>query len=297
MNQPDHPQGRFGYKEVQTLLPSIISLDTFTGEKSPGFMAPYSTFYYELHAKDSVNVKFSGATMARLTPKDPLEGDYAWYSNRGDETSFTLTRGFDLSGVKSATLNYSVWYELEKDYDYGYVLISSDDGQTWKVLKTKYGTSDNLSPDAYGVGYTGESTDWLTESIDLSAYAGKKILLRFAVETDLATNRDGMMLDNIEIPEISFFDGAEDDKGGWDAQGFVRSSNVVPAHWIVWLVKVNTDPSLPDEVTRIALGDLQSADFDIEGFGRTFDFAALVISPTASTTTMSLDYEFALTGK
>jgi len=297
MNQPDHPQGRFGYKEVQTLLPSIISMDTFTGEKLPGYMPPYSTFYYELHAKDKLNVKFDGATMARLTPADPYAGQYVWYSNRGDETSFTMTRSFDLTGVKSATLKYAVWYELEQDFDYGYVLASDDEGKTWDVLKTKFGTAENLSADAYGVGYTGESKEWLNESVDLSAYAGKKILLRFAVNTDLATNRDGMMLDNIQIPEIKYFDGAEDDQGGWDTQGFIRSGNVVPADWIVWLVKVNTDPNLKDDVTRIKLDDLQSADFDIEGFGKTFDFAALVISPTAPTTTTNLDYDLTFTGQ
>lgn len=297
MNQPDHPQGRFGYKEVQALLPSIISLDSFTGEKLPGFMPPYSTFYYELHASNKLNVKFNGAAMARITPADPYDGQYVWYSNRGDETSFTMTRSFDLTSVKSATLKYSVWYELEKDFDYGYILASNDEGQTWDVLKTQYGTNENLGEDAYGIGYTGESKEWLNESIDLSAYAGQKIMLRFVVNSDLSTNRDGMMLDNIEIPEIDYFDGAEDDQGGWEAQGFIRSSNLVPADWIIWLVKVNTNPDLKDEVTRIELDDLQSAVFDIEGFGDAFDFAALVISPTASTTSMSLDYEFSLTGK
>ena len=297
LNQPDHPQGQFGYHEVQTLLPSIISLDTFTGEALPGFMPPYSTFYYELHANEDLKVKFSGATEARLTPSDPYAGKYVWYSNRGDETSFTMTRAFDLTEVDSATLKYAVWYELEQNFDYGYALASEDNGKTWDVLQTKYGTSENLSEDAYGTGYTGESKDWLNESIDLSAYAGKEILLRFVVNADLATNRDGMMLDNIEIPEINYSDGAEDDQGGWDTQGFVRSSNVVPAEWIVWLVKVNTDPDKKDEVTRIELDDLQTARFDIQGFGQDFDFAALVISPTAPTTTMSLDYELTLAGK
>jgi hypothetical protein len=297
MNQPDHPQGRFGYKEVQTLLPSIITLDSFTGETLPGYMPPYSTFYYELHANDALKVKFSGATQARLTPSDPYAGKSVWYSNRGDETSFTMTHAFDLTGVDSATLKYAVWYELEENFDYGYALVSDDGGETWDVLETNHGTSENLSDDALGTGYTGESKEWLQESIDLSAFAGKEILLRFVVNTDLATNRDGMMLDNIEIPEIDYLDGAEDDQGGWEAQGFVRSSNVVPAEWIVWLVKVNSDPALKDEVTRIDLDELQTARFDIEGFGQDFDFAALVISPTAPTTTMSLDYELTFAGK
>lgn len=297
MNQADHPQGHFGYSEVQTLLPSIITLSDFTGERLPGYMPPYSAFYYELHADEQVNVDFKGATMARLTPADPYEGHYAWYSNRGDESSFTLTREFDLRDARSATLNYRVWYELEQGYDYGYVLASGDGGETWDVLPTRHGMVENLSDDAYGIGYTGESGGWRKESLDLSKYAGQEVLVRFVTNSDLATNRSGMMFDNIEIPQIDFFDGAEDDAGQWDAQGFVRSANQVPVEWVVWIIKVNTDPEKADEVIRLPLDELQSADFDITGFGETFDFAAMVISPMAPTTTQSIDYEFALSGE
>jgi immune inhibitor A len=297
MDQPDHPAGHFGYSEVNTLQPAIIALNQFTGERLPGYMAPYSTFYYELHANDQVNVDFKGATMARLTPVEPYEGDYVWYSNRGDETSFTLTRTFDLGEVISATLNYRVWYNLEENYDYGYVLASVDEGKTWDVLPTRYGRAENFSDDAYGIGYTGKSGKWLRESLDLSRYAGQKVMIRFAVNTDLATDLDGLMLDNISLPAIGYFDDAEDDQGGWDAQGFVRSSNIVPVDWVVWLVKVNVDPNKEDEVIRLRLDDLQSADFNIDGFGTDFDLAAMVISPMAPTTTQSVDYEFTLTGR
>lgn len=297
LNQPDHPEGRFGYAEVQTLLPSLILVDLFDGEPLNGYMPPYATFYYELRATDKINLNFKGESMARLTPADPLEGDYAWYSNRGDQTAFTLTREFDLSTVRTATLNYSVWYELEENFDYGYVLVSDDTGETWNILPTKHGRVENLGDGAYGMAYTGESAGWQNESLDLSEYAGKKILIRFMVNTDLATNRDGMMLDNIAIPKIGFFDGAENADGGWTTQGFVRSANVVPVDWVVWLVKVNIDPDLKDEVIRLELDDLRSGAIEVDGFGETFDFAALVVSPTAPTTTMSIDYELSITGK
>lgn len=297
LNQPDHPEGRFGYAEVQTLLPSIILVDIFDGEPLEGYMPPYATFYYELRATDKITLKFDGASMARLTPADPMDGEFAWYSNRGDQTAFSLTRSFDLTSVKAATLNYSVWYELEEDFDYGYVLVSDDDGKTWTILPTKHGRAEGLSDGAFGMAYTGESVEWRDESLDLSAYAGKKILIRFLVNTDLATNRDGLMLDNIAIPEIDFFDGAENADGGWATQGFVRSGNVVPVEWIVWLVKVNIDPDLEDEVIRLELDDLRSGSIEVDGFGKTFDFAALVVSPTAPTTTMSIDYELSITGK
>lgn len=297
LNTPDHSQGRFGYNEVNTLLPYIIPISQFSGEVLPGYMAPYSTFYYEFNADENLTIDFKGAPLARLTAADPYDGEYSWYSNRGDETSFTLTRSFDLSKVKSATLNYSIWYELEKDFDYAYVLASGDNGASWKVLPTKYGMVENLSDEAYGIGYTGESSKWLKESLDLSEYAGGQALIRFIVNTDLATNRDGVMLDNIEIPELDYFDGAETDQGGWEAQGFIRSANIVPVDWIVWIIKINLDPSVEDEVIRVQLDELQSAKIVIEGFSKDFDFASMVVSPTAPTTTMSIDYEFTLTGK
>jgi len=105
--------------------------------------------------------------------------------------------------------------------------------------------------------------------------------------TDLSRNRDGMQLDDIEIPEIGYFDGAEDDSGGWEARGFVRSSNLVPVEWIVWLLKLG----VPTQVERIEMSPTQEAEFSIAGFGREFPFAAVVVAPTAPVTTMEVDYE------
>ncbi|HUV29232.1 MAG TPA: hypothetical protein VMW34_17860, partial [Anaerolineales bacterium] len=136
-------------------------------------------------------------------------------------------------------------------------------------------------------GYTGTTLEWLSESLDLSPYAGQEIQVRFTVITDFTTNRDGIQLDDIAIPELGYFDSAEDESGGWDAQGFIRSSNLVPVEWIVWLVKASN----PMQVERISLSPAQMAEFEIEGFGEQFNVAALVISPTAPTTTIQLDYE------
>ena len=37
-----------------------------------------------------------------------------WWSNRGDSIDTRLTREFDLSGLTSATLRFSTWYEIEE---------------------------------------------------------------------------------------------------------------------------------------------------------------------------------------
>jgi hypothetical protein len=263
---------------------------TASEEPISGRLPPYGTQYYQVDNSGPVVVSFTGSTLARLTPLDPPNGQFVWYSNRGDESEFSLTRSFDLTGLDKATLNYKIWYELEEFFDFAYVEVSTDGGESWQVLETAHGTSEDPKTTSYGIGYTGATIEWLEESIDLSPYAGQAIQLRFEVITDLSTNRDGIQIDDIEIPELGYFDGAEDDSGGWEARGFIRSGNFVPANWIVWLVK----PGSPMDITRIELSPEQTAEFEIDGLGEEVPFAALVVSPTAPVTTMDLNYELVL---
>jgi immune inhibitor A len=287
LNQPNLLEGQYGYQDIRPVLPERELIRSFEGEVIADQLPPYGAHYYELRSDEDVNATFKGSTVARLTPADPFSGEYAWYSNRGDESEFSLTRTFDLTKVDAATLNYKLWYELEEFYDYAYVDISTDGGESWMILETAHGTDQNPYDSAYGTGYTGTTLEWLSESLDLSPYVGQSIQLRFKAITDLSRNRDGLQLDDIEIPEIGYFDGAEDDSGGWEARGFIRSSNIVPVDWIVWLLKLG----VPTQVERIEVGSTQSADFEISGFGKDFPFAAVVVSPTAPVTTMELDYE------
>lgn len=290
LNQPGLAGGIWGYKEYTPYLPVREVVSNFSAAPIEHKLLPYSTRYYEIQSDQTVDVSFTGSTVARLTPIDPASGQYAWYSNRGDSSAFTLTRSFDLTGVQSATLNFKIWYELEDFYDFAYLEASTDSGESWTILETANGTANDPNNQSYGFAYTGAVLDWKSESIDLSAFTGQEIMIRFEVITDFTTNRDGIQLDDIEIPEIGFFDGAEDDSGGWEAEGFIRSSNFVPANWIVWLIEL----SRPTRITRIELDDLAHAAFTIEGFGTSFPFAAVVISPAAPTTTMDVPYELVL---
>ena len=287
LNQPNLQEGQYGYQDIRPVLPEREILRSFEGEAIVDQLPPYGARYYEIRSDEDLTGTFTGSTLARLTPVDPASGVYTWYSNRGDESEFSLNRSFDLTEVDSATLNYKVWYELDEFYDYAYVEVSADGGDTWTTLETDNGTDQDPYENSYGWGYTGTTLDWIAESLDLSPYAGQVIQLRFQVITDFTRNRDGLQLDDIEIPEIGYFDGAEDDSGGWEARGFIRSSNIVPVDWIVWLLKLG----VPTQVERIEVGSTQSADFEISGFGKDFPFAALVVSPTAPVTTMELDYE------
>jgi len=168
-------------------------------------------------------------------------GKYLWWSNRGDDSDMTLTREFDLTGVQKATLEYWCWYDIEEDWDYAYVEVSPDGGKTWEILTTPSGTPENPNGNSFGWGYTGQSdggskAEWIQETVDLTPYAGKRVLVRFEYITDDAVNRPGFALDDVSVPEIGYFSDFEADGGGWEAAGFARHANVLPQRWLVQLV-------------------------------------------------------------
>ena len=182
-------------------------------------------------------LRFEGVGEVKILPEDPIEGKTAFWSNRGDESDMRLTRVFDLSAVSgTASLEYKVWFDLEESYDYAYVLLS-EDGEHWTMAHTAHGTADNPVGSNYGWGYNGASNGWVDESLELSAYAGGKVWVRFNYITDAAVNGDGLMVDDMRLDAIGYASGFEADDGGWTAEGFARIENVLAQQFAVTIVK------------------------------------------------------------
>jgi hypothetical protein len=57
-----------------------------------------------------------------------------------------------------------------------------------------------------------------------------------------------MLIDNIRIPELGFADGAEQGDGGWQAQGFVRTTGELPQTWSLRLIRVKDGATSVDHV-------------------------------------------------
>jgi bacillopeptidase F (M6 metalloprotease family) len=177
-----------------------------------------------------------------------------WWSNRGDGSDMRLTRTVDLRGVDHATLQYSTWYDIEDGFDYAYVEASEDGGATWKTLRASASTDKDPNGTNLGNGITGKSgggsaPKWVSDRVDLSAFARKQIQLRFEYVTDQALNKDGFAIDDIGIPEIGWSDDAEADRD-WTAAGFVRSSNAVRERFVAQVLSFGAAPS----VTRATTG-------------------------------------------
>ncbi len=201
-------------------------------------LTQFGTYYLSLPPSGSYSLSVQSEPTVKVLPTNAYSGSYLWWSNRGDNSHTRLTRAFDLRGVQRATLTFRLWYAIEKDWDYAYLSVSEDDGATWQAIETSESRAVGGNNNPYGAAFTGNSgggdlPEWVAVSADLSAYAGKAIVLRFDYLTDDAINLEGMALDDIALPEIGYFHDAESGTEGWQAEGFVRIANRLPARTLV----------------------------------------------------------------
>ena len=250
---------------------------------------------YKRQEQGHLNIAFAGSTQVKLVPNEPHSGEYFWWSNRGDSSDMTLTRAFDLTGLSRATLEVWLWYDIEEDWDYAYIEVSTDGGQTWDILQGRYTTDSNPNGNSFGHAYTGQSgfgdeaPVWVEEEIDLTPYVGQEILLRFEYITDDAVNRAGFCVDDIAIPELDYFDDAEKE-GQWIAEGFVRTDNILPQRFLVQLIVLGPEV----EVRRMELDEAQTGRLVVEGMGGEVEKAVLVVSGTTPVTTELASYEYSV---
>ncbi len=241
VQDPTLEDGRYGYR-TYTLSdrPRAETLDECPGSwKTQVF--PFGMDLYRLTCPGTWTLRLEGEAQVALWPTEPHSGAFAFWSNYGDESEMRLTRRFDLRGVQGpVTLSYWTWYDIEPNYDFVY-LLASRDGKRWDMLRPPSATDANPTGNNYGWGYTGvsgggETPRWIREEVDLSAYAGGEVWVRFVYVTDAAVNRVGFLVDDVTLEALGYREDFEDGEGGWEAEGFVRVSNRLPAEFRWMLV-------------------------------------------------------------
>jgi immune inhibitor A len=304
--------GRYGYEEINP--PSFNIETTYRKSDYPvsesSTVRQHGTDYIELRSEMPLVLRFTGSTQIGLVNTTAHSGRYVWWSNRGDDSDMMLTREFDLSDVSAATLEFWTWYDIEEDWDYAYVEVSTDGGETWETLVTPSGTPSNPNGNSFGWAYTGRSggggaAEWVQEQVDLSPYTGQEVLIRFEYVTDDAVNRPGFVLDDVAIPEIDYLSDFEEDgdagepvlpapsvaegspSNGWEPEGFIRHANVLPQRWLVQMILFGPETT----VERLELDEDQTGEWVIPLDNRT-DRAILTISGFAPVTTELGSYSY-----
>ncbi|MFH1374103.1 MAG: choice-of-anchor D domain-containing protein [bacterium] len=102
----------------------------------------------------------------------------------------------DLSiGTAPITLEFYETYDTEPGWDYCMVDVSTDDGGSWVPLRG-----------AYGMAPSGSSGGWILTVLDLSAYEGQVIRLRFYFDTGDGGANDytGWFFDDVLVTTAAF---------------------------------------------------------------------------------------------
>ncbi len=239
----------------------------------------YGADIYKIITDKDMTVTFTGSTLNSLLGRVPPSGEYFWYGGRAASGLRTLTLEADLSGVASATLNYSTYFKLSKAFGFGYVVISTDGGATWSGLVTDNMAGTEPADDPYDFALTDRfytlnapGGTWVDESIDLTPYVGGTVLIRW--ESDSGDRDTGFALDNISIPEIGFFDDVESETTGWTSDGWVRTTAYIPQAWYVTLITFVDGVPL---ITPITLDGLNTASFDVAATSNAY----LIVAATA----------------
>ncbi len=252
-----------------------------------GTLNQYATDYHvfsNFGDKQVIDIHVDAPTIAKLIPFDAPSGQWMWYSNRGDQSDMTLSQAFDLTQVTTASLQYKVWYDTEAFYDYGYVTVSSDGGEHWQILQAPSSDTTNPVNGAYGPGYTGTSEGWRDETVSLDPFAGQKILVRFEFIGDDSTTSRGMAIDDVRIPQIGYQSDFENDGGGWQAEGWLRTDNRLPQQ--VWVQAIQRTGKQVD-VQRWLVPNERDWQLPIKVGA---DNVVIAISPFAPVTNIPMDY-------
>ena len=289
-NYLDSDEGVHGYpsRDVRALS---VSRMVGPGERQ-GTLAQFGSRYFEvLMGEGAARIRFEGQPTVQQTSADCRSGSRCWWSNRGDSIDTALTREFDLSGLEAATLEFWTWFDIEEGWDYAYVQVSGDGGRTWDVLEGDHTTIDDPVGNSYGPGYTGSSDGWVRERVDLTPYAGGRALVRFEYVTDDAVYLDGLLIDDLIVPELGYSDDAERE-GGWEARGFALIDNRLPQWYLVQVIEIPEEG--PVTVRQLPLDSERTGEVVVSGFGTRIERAVVVVSPATRHTHQRASYRLSV---
>jgi hypothetical protein len=138
------------------------------------------------------------------------QGSSSYYSGYADNLNSTLAMVAPWRvTVANDEFTAWMWYDIELDWDYAFVEVSTDQGLTWQSIQGNITTDDNPNGNNLGNGITGKSGGgnppvWVQGTFPLDQFAGEEILLRVHYSTDGAVLEEGLYLD--VLGPVSSFD-------------------------------------------------------------------------------------------
>ncbi len=216
---------------------------------------PYCPHYFRFTNEKLSKAYFDGQDWSGVLPSS---GDYEWYSDASAWAWRSFYQTFNIP-AGGATLNFMTYFEIEDDWDYGYVEVYDQNTGEWYTLDAA-GTVDYVAhgqdnpncpggrePTDYEAAlrwhaFTGYSGGWIPVSMDLTPFAGHDIDLYFTLWQDGAFTLQNMYIDDISIPEIGFSDSAEEGEADWTSTGWFVTDGMFDNHFGITILQAKIKP-------------------------------------------------------
>lgn len=131
-----------------------------------------------------------------------MAGDYS--NSLSWDTCTVTSPPINLAGTTSPTLTFYGWVETEgSSYDGGNVKVSTDGVSftTVTAVTPAYNLTSVGGQPAWGEDYGSFQAQWYQFSVDLSAFAGQGIWIRFAFRSDGSVTYPGWYVDDVSITD------------------------------------------------------------------------------------------------
>ncbi|GAB3254993.1 choice-of-anchor J domain-containing protein [Kineosporia babensis] len=192
-----------------------------------------------IRGKDIDSLAFSGAETLPALPlawtivDDDADrpGNPVLFSGNANNTDAALVTPVSVP-KNDPTLRFQAKYGAESTYDYGYVSVSTDGGKTYSEPIPGTRTLDG----PLGPGLNGTTKGFQAEEFDLSAYAGKDVLLSIRYVSDGGVNEGGLLIDDLAVGSVKISDGSS-------LEPFDSPTEIVPVvvhNWNVRLIGLDT---------------------------------------------------------
>lgn len=134
-------------------------------------------------------------TPSELGPDSAASGKNVWATKLSDNytnntRAYIESPAIELPADKNGILSFNHWMEIEHNtvnftpFDWGVVQVSKDNGDSWDTISKRYGERSRV---------------WKGEELDLSAYRGETIKIRFDFQSDFSGYHAGWYIDDVYV--------------------------------------------------------------------------------------------------